>query len=390
MALVSYVVVYNHNFIYINNQLNNNILEYNEIDREQLCKIVECSRVRADELKKMYISNEKHHLKRVDYYENTLYRITDIMYVNVEMDLALYNEYSLSYYYIDTEEILKSYVQVIYYFTFFSLILFIVPIGMAIRREKKDLIIKTAGNEAILANKTMISITENIHHELNTPLEVIDNKIEKIHRALGKFSNNKCMKCACISDEEAKGINKLEEDFDFIRSSSEQIFSILEKMKGFKHLRYSNGNKTLHDIVMGSFKIASISNSNFDYFLDIKLKDYGIRGDLKNADLLSILLNHIKNSLEANASKIFISYVSSTKDFTRIRILDNGIGIDFDSQKNIFEANFSTKAEIGEIRGNGMYLNKQIIKSCGGDVKLIESSSKGTTIELIIPSKSKE
>jgi hypothetical protein len=76
--------------------------------------------------------------------------------------------------------------------------------------------------------------------------------------------------------------------------------SVLEKTRGFKHLRYSNGNKSIFDIIDGAFKIMSISNSNFTYNIDNRLNDYKLNyklvKDFKNADLLNIVLNHIKKS----------------------------------------------------------------------------------------------
>ena len=60
-----------------------------------------------------------------------------------------------------------------------------------------------------------------------------------------------------------KRIIKLEKDFEYIHTAFEQMFAVLNKMKNFKSLRYSNGDKTLYDIIEGAFKIISISNSDF-------------------------------------------------------------------------------------------------------------------------------
>ena len=158
-------------------------------------------------------------------------------------------------------------------------------------------------------------------------------------------------------------------------------------MKGFKHLRYSNGNKTLADIIDGGFKIINISNTNFDYEVDEKLMGYSLSSTLKNADLLSILLNHFKNSLEANASKIYVLFSSYKDGKINIRIIDNGLGIPEEARSKIFKANFSTKIGDSGVRGNGMYLNKHIMNTTGGDIKLIETSRKGTTIELSFQAK---
>ena len=68
-----------------------------------------------------------------------------------------------------------------------------------------------------------------------------------------------------------------------------------------------------------------------------------------------------------------------------MRIIDNGSGIPSSAEKKIFDPNFSTKSQDNSIRGNGMYLNRQIIRQGGGDTKVIETSKAGTTIELVIP-----
>jgi sensor histidine kinase regulating citrate/malate metabolism len=142
------------------------------------------------------------------------------------------------------------------------------------------------------------------------------------------------------------------------------------------------------DIVNGGFKIINISNSNFETTVDKRLNDFSLLSEgLKNADLLSILLNHFKNSLEADASKILVLFSSFDKGKLSIRIIDNGNGIPEEAQSKIFKANFSTKIGDSGIRGNGMYLNKHIISGVGGDIKLIGSSNRGTTIELTFPAK---
>ena len=294
-----------------------------------------------------------------------------------------------------------------------SLAIFIYPLFISIRNEKENGIRQNAGNEALLANKSMIMITENIHHELNTPLEIIDNKIEKIHKVIEDYLTNEynfyqkhkdILDKSSIDDPDnimsrkewennqqreidAKLI-KLTPDFDFIRTSSEQIYNILEKMKGFKHMRYSNGNKTVYDVFEGAFKIISISNSNYIHKIDESFKQYSIESaNFRNADLLGIAINNIKNSIEANASKIFIVNAGFSNGLLKTRVIDNGGGIPPSATKHIFEPNFSTKSNDNSVRGNGMYLNKQIIKQGGGDTSVIETSKIGTTIELIIPTK---
>ena len=226
----------------------------------------------------------------------------------------------------------------------------------------------------------MIEITENIHHELNTPLEIIDNKIYEIENIFGNLIDLGVCKNDVVVD-------KMVQDFKYIKDSSEQIYNILDRMKGFKNIKYSNGNKSLYDIVQTSFDIISQKNSNFSTKIDVELKMYSIKHniELKNADLLNIMINHIKNSLDANSNKIHVHIVGVKRDFLYFRIIDNGSGIPKEARKKIFEPNFSTKITMDSIRGNGLYLNKNILTSSKGNLKLVDTGKYGTTFEIRLP-----
>jgi len=397
IALSSFGVVFNAHVHYIDKQLENNIMEYLEVDKEQLCKIVGCTAVIDLENQNCLVPNKKGHLKVVKFNKPAIKRINEKLFIINNESLAVYNKGSHSYYIINTSDMLSDYKEVALYFLPIIFFAYLIPLYSSIKREKEEGLLLTAGSEALLANKSMINITENIHHELNTPLEVIDNKVEKIHGILSKFLVEEYEAIGHIDTipEDRilrnKRLVKLNEDFEFIKTASEQIYAVLEKMKGFKHLRYSNGNKSFKNIIDGGFKIINISNTNFEYKVDKELAKFSINSkNLVNADFLSIILNHIKNSLEANASKIFILYTKFDGNFVYIRIIDNGNGIPDSAKKKIFMPNFSTKISDTGIRGNGMYLNKHILNAAGGDIRLISTSKKGTTIELKVPAKLKK
>ena len=252
--------------------------------------------------------------------------------------------------------------------------------------EKEAAIKSIAGKEALLANKSMIMLTENIHHELNTPMEVIENKLEGVREMIMD-----CLKVMTKDETYNERFKKLQVDFEYINQSAEQIYNILSRMKGFKQLRYSNGDRSIYDIVEGAFKVVSISTTKFDYKISDELKNYTLNSDsFKNADLLNILINHTKNSLEANSTKIYIVLCDISKGFMVFRMLDNGNGIKDEFVKSIFAPNFSTKTKGNSgVRGNGLYLNKSIIETGGGNLKLVETSKFGTTFELSVPVKVK-
>lgn len=396
ISLLSVSTVFNTHIEYLNNQIKNNISEYNEIDREQLCKITGCSRVDIDYLKKSFIPNDNGVLCKAEYIEDKKIKIHNNLFLTKNFKFSIYSDVSRTFFVLDTSELILDYINMLSIFITLITIFFLFSLARSINDEKDRSLLSIANNEVLLANNTMINITENIHHELNTPLEVIDNKTEKINRVLANFLIEEHKATKNLRNipkdrvERNAKLASLSDDFDFVRTASEQIYSVLNKMKNFKQIRYSNGNKSIRDIIEGGFNIINISNTNFDYLIDYNLDKYVIGSEaIKNADLLSIILNHIKNSLEAGANKIYIVFVLETKKIIKFRIIDNGKGIPVYMQKNLFKPNFSTKSNESGIRGNGMYLNKYILNTVGGDVSLISTSYKGTTIEISIPAKLK-
>ncbi|EJF05884.1 histidine kinase [Thiovulum sp. ES] len=182
----------------------------------------------------------------------------------------------------------------------------------------------------------------------------------------------------------------MNQSFEYINTYSKAIYNILERMKNFKQIKYSNGNKTLHDIIYTVLSTMEIHQKGlFTYSLDNQLKDYKLaENSLRNEDMLNLFTNHVKNSLEANSTKINININHHLKSNIYIHIVDNGNGISEKAIKKVYNPNFSTKAGNGDIRGVGMYLSKSLLQTVGGDEHIVESSIHGTVIELFFPVKS--
>lgn len=377
----------------VNNSITNNVYEYEEVDITQLCKLSKCNKVWYNNhgyvMHNDKLINIPSKLPNINM--NKLNNLEWITVENYDIKYLIYNNTAKLYMEINLE-LLVSDILLSALVTLPIILLFmIVIILFNIRTERQEILMKTAGSEAIMANKSMVMITENIHHELNTPLEVIDSKISKIHNILNNFIIKETQFNELQHDRRIQNITltNLTKDFNYITLASEQIYNILERMKGFKNLRYSNGNKSIYDICVGSFNITSMSSSNYINKIDDELQNYSIDSDLfNNSDLLNILLNHIKNSVEANSTKIYMLFSSATENSLTIRIIDNGNGIPKEAQKSIFLPNFSTKnIETDGVRGNGLHLNQSILKSGGGELDLISSNQYGTTFELTIPTK---
>jgi signal transduction histidine kinase len=392
----SVITSINTHIHYLDKQISGNIKEYDEIDLNHICNISECDKIYT----KGSIFVKKDHLIEIPYEKPHFFKLIDNLYY-YDGHLVFYNKMANIY----IEKAFGYYVYKIIWNLSVIFILFVSIFSWFLyrtyKRERQEAMIANIGNEAILANKSMVMITENVHHELNTPVEVIENKVEKVHRVLSSYINaqKKWIKDNGIdlrntpeNREWNKKIMKLDKDFDFIHVSIEQILGVLSKMKNFKSLRYSNGDKSVFNVVSGAFRIILISYANVKCSIDTNLKKYKMGKDsLKNIDLLNVVINHIKNSLEADATVIKINMAKEMKNnMMRLVITDNGNGIPHEYLKNVFEPNFSSKQIGDSIRGNGMYLNRHIVREFGGDIKILQTSSKGTSVEISFKVQPKE
>lgn len=322
---------------------------------------------------KLQITNQK---------DNLMIALTTIDNIIIDTDFEIFVK-TKGYLIVDDniKDILYRLTEYAIGFTFFLIVIFLSLIHNTSKNERDATLRILMSNEALSSNKTTIMITENVHHELNTPMEVIVNKMAKIKEyMMPVLLNNELFS--------REGALELNDDFELIEESTELIHNVLNSMKEYKHLRYSNGNKTLYDIINGAFSVLNYTAGNFKYSVDVRLKLYKLDDvSFKNATLVHIILNHLKNSLSANSENIIVLFDNFDKKDCYFRIIDNGNGIEKKHLDNIFKANFSTKDIPGEISGNGLYLNRSILREHKGDVKLIDTSLQGTTFGLFVPAK---
>jgi len=312
--------------------------------------------------------------------DNNMVPLIQIGDVILDTDYEIFVEYD-GYLLVD-DNIGNVLFKLLWYGALFSFILIVIMLLLldtSVSKERDHTLKILLSNEALSSSKTTIMITENVHHELNTPMEVIENKIAKIQDFLLPVLLNEDL----FVKEYALEIN---DDFELIAESAELVHNVLNSMKEYKHLRYSNGNKTLYDIINGAFSILNYTTGNFNYEVDVRLKLYKLDDStFRNATLVNIILNHLKNSLSANSTKIIVLFDKIEKGICTFRIIDNGNGIAKKNIAEIFKPNFSTKDVPGEISGNGLFLNKTILTEHSGGLKLIDTSTLGTTFGIGVP-----
>lgn len=445
------IAIFGNNFYIVNELYKNNltstakktISEYGEIDLEHLCTISNCSQIGfIDEPfsfspgKTHLIKNKQSEIikqlwknKNKSHFNLKLLFITSFnkeLNKNLLLFIPKYKLFIISNTNKAFLTILKMYLEIYVVLLMILSILFF----EYKRKLKKHSELNIINSSNILREKNMQILTENIHHELNTPVAIIQGGVLKLEaNVLAEMKKIKNCLINCSTTQKTELV-----DFGLIYSSIDQINTVLERMSNFKHLRYSNGNKNLKDIINYSMNSMSIYKAaHFKISSSDDLANWGLyHGDtyLKNEDLLNIISNHFRNSIEATSTKIEVQLKITKTKFSyfnaHIFIIDNGNGLrdketglllSPSKYQNIFKDYYSSKNKDGESkvqqsrgkiidffltlkstfsknnfskpnsgsRGVGLYLNKELLKENHGDLKLRETSEKGTAFEIIVP-----
>jgi two-component system, NtrC family, sensor kinase len=251
-------------------------------------------------------------------------------------------------------------------------------------------------------------LTAGIAHEINNPINFVTSNINPLKRdielmleALTVIEN------VGVSDsspaEKQKQINDYKEDLDLdyltseirhlikgINEGANRTAEIVKGLKIFSRLDEDDLKRT--DINEGLESTLVIANNMLNNKIKV-IKDYG---DLPMAEcyagkLNQVFLNIISNATYAvhkrfgeNKGGEIIITTSHDEKNVFIKIKDNGIGMDAQTQKKIFEPFFTTK-DVGEGTGLGMSIVYNTIKKHKGLINVDSTQGEGTEFILQLP-----
>ena len=377
--------------------------------------------------------------------EGIYYRVTegglihvDVSEVDVEILFSYLNRNLDTVITIDGNTYVVSNSNTLYYINKLlistSMAIFIIAFFIILKLRISE-VIKDNNNRDSLKNdleaKLQRDLTESLHHEMGTPLAIIktltDEILKNIYPCDLSKNDNVCLykvkgiedeSCKlCISNNHRRKIdNNIVNYYDQIMLAVDTLTTLQNLIGKSKKINYSNGNVSIFEIInnvilsSNQFRIKKIAPTYTNKGL---LDVYSCRG-INNGEMLIIFNNMTLNSIEANASKLFIS-AEVKKDMLELTIADNGSGIrDINNNVikdfNIFNYGYSTKNQNSEniyiknifirflykiklltndneFRGAGLSLCRNILKKNGGDIVLIDTTKNGTTFKLIIPTK---
>jgi len=119
-----------------------------------------------------------------------------------------------------------------------------------------------------------------------------------------------------------------------------------------------------------------------DAVIEVSMPDHDVHAWFSRVHLQQIILNLLKNALEAcsdGPASARVEVIPGTP--LRIRVSDNGPGIPPHIKRRLFSPFITSKAD-GKGSGIGLTISRRLAQSHGGELRLLETSTAGTTFEL--------
>lgn len=218
----------------------------------------------------------------------------------------------------------------------------------------------------------------NMTHELKTPISTISLSSNVI--------NNKDI----INQPE-----RLKRYAEIISQENERLKNQVERVLQLAF--FEQKNFRLNYQAIDIIDLLNRSAQPFELLLQEKGGSYKISG---KPQTIYVDLHHFRNTISnlvdnaikycgEKSPKINID-VTKKKDNVFIKVTDNGIGLDKEEAKNIFNKFYrAPTGNIHNVKGFGIGLSYvlQIIKMHGGKIKVKSEKNKGTTFEILIPTK---
>jgi len=254
------------------------------------------------------------------------------------------------------------------------LILLILVITILLSNAKKNKIVndllRKEKKKAEDESAAKLSFLANMSHEIRTPLNavigfsnlLVDEDFSREERKkyidIIKFNNTLLLKL--IND--ILDISKLDSRFSILEYQNIDLMQILK------------------NTLISLQGIASQKNNEIRIVSDIKSMEIEYDPDR----LKQVLNNLLTNAMKFTKGGLIEIIVKDLGDFVKISIKDNGIGIAYDKQKNVF-TRFAKLNTYTQGTGLGLSLCKSIIESSNGKIYFTSVPNQGSCFSIEIP-----
>ncbi len=251
-------------------------------------------------------------------------------------------------------------------------------------------------------------LTAGIAHEINNPINFVTSNVKPLKRDVLILIDTieeleQIIKSGIPRDEKQKRIDeyKLEIDYDYLKIEIDQLLTgisegagrtaeIVKGLRIFSRLDEDDIKKA--DINEGLESTLIITNNLLNNSIRI-IKNYTSLPLIEcyPGKLNQVFLNIISNGVYAVRKKFadkdggcITIATKADEDYIYISIADNGIGMDENTKKRLYEPFFTTK-DVGEGTGLGMSIAYNTIIKHNGHINIITELGVGTEFIIKLP-----
>jgi len=217
-------------------------------------------------------------------------------------------------------------------------------------------------------------LAASIAHEINNPLEAVQNALYLLQKELGADANNR-------------------QYLDIASRETQRMSRILRQMLGFYRQQETMGETDLNalaeeaaGLVLKRLRERGVQISTQ---LDPGLPRIRASADQLKQVLLNLLLNAADSMPKGGTITVATQAGAGTetdvfgRDAVQIQVRDTGEGIPDELIAQIFEPFFSTKP--GKGTGLGLWVSQGIVQSHGGTMRVRSRVGRGTTFMITLP-----
>ncbi len=238
----------------------------------------------------------------------------------------------------------------------------------------------------IVMVKVLVMITTQGEQIMNSHMEFKElQKEQKIKLSLFKITHEiKNPVAVCKAYLDMFDVDNVEHSKKYVPILRNEIERLLLLLQDFLLVNKSNLNYEIMDVNMlledVSKNIQPLMDENkITFKVDTIDDELFINGDYNR--LNQVMINILKNSIEANAKKIIL-HTHLTNEVLEVYVDDNGQGISKEIASKIYEPFYTTKPSGS---GLGVSLSNEIICAHHGKLEYDSKLGLGTTVKITLP-----
>jgi len=243
------------------------------------------------------------------------------------------------------------------------------------------IIVSTTAIYQIIQQKKVSEIKSdfinNMSHEFKTPIATINLALDALSNPKSQSSGDKLIKY----------IKMIREENQRMLSQVENILMISRLEKSSSPIEMSVTD--IHEVIEDAVRHVDLimKNQQGTIYTNLEATQTKFKGNLNH--FTNLIVNMLDNAIKYSdgSPKINLS-TSNVNNSILLKIKDDGIGMDANTQKHIFEKFFrEQRGNIHNVKGHGLGLSyvKKILQLHGGDIVLNSKLGEGTTFTITIP-----